>query len=86
MISPILEKIVTYYEGHTIVTADGYDAAILGVHEPSMRVIYDRDKCIEILMAKKRCDYITALAEFELKNEMRHVGDKMPLYVQTKFD
>ncbi len=45
MIDSIIEN---YYE-EEFLKADGFDAAIIGVEEHSMRLIYSVSKCLDIL-------------------------------------
>ena len=48
----LLEGIVDYYEDEEILTADGFDEAVIGIDEGSGRIIYSVGKCIEILMVE----------------------------------
>ena len=41
------------YSDETFTLADGFDDAIIGVEEKTMRVIYSVQKCIEILCKTK---------------------------------
>ena len=45
----MLEKITQKYEEEEFLTADGFDAAIIGVDKTQMRLIYSVKKCIKIL-------------------------------------
>ena len=45
----MLEKILKNFEGFDFLKADGFDDAIIGLDEQSMRLIYSMSKCIEIL-------------------------------------
>lgn len=44
-----LESIIERYQDETFLKADGFDEAIIGVDETSMRLIYSVSKCIKIL-------------------------------------
>ena len=46
----MLETIVERYSEDDILKADGFDEAVIGIDESSMRLIYSMSKCIEILM------------------------------------
>ena len=46
----IIDKIIEQYADETFLKADGFDEAIIGVDETTMRLIYSVSKCIEILM------------------------------------
>jgi len=44
-----------------LVTVDGYDDAILGIDSKSLRVIYDVDEMVEILMETENMEEDEAL-------------------------
>jgi len=44
-----LESILENYPDESFLKADGFDEAVIGVDENSMRLIYSVSKCIEIL-------------------------------------
>jgi hypothetical protein len=45
----MLDYILQTYDVESFLKADGFDEAIIGVDENSMRLIYSVSKCIEIL-------------------------------------
>jgi len=48
--TPFLQEIFDNYEDESFLIADGFDDAIIGVEESSMRLIYSVKRCIEILI------------------------------------
>lgn len=46
----MLEKILEWFPEEEILKADGYDDAIIGIDDSSMRLIYSVSKCIQILI------------------------------------
>ena len=48
--TPFLQEILDNYEDESFLIADGFDDAIIGVEESSMRLIYSVKRCIEILI------------------------------------
>jgi len=76
MIEAILEK----YEEETFLKADGFDEAIIGVDETSMRLIYSVKKCIEILMSEMSEE--DALEYFNFNVNSAYVGEKTPIWCQ----
>ncbi len=50
----VLKQIIEEYPDCEFVKADGYDEAIVGVDSDSLRLIYDRNKAIEILVKQFR--------------------------------
>ena len=44
-----LEQIIEIFPEENIIVADGFDDAIIGIEEKTMRLIYSNSKCIEIL-------------------------------------
>ena len=67
--------------------ADGYEAAFLGVIRPitdAFRAIavYDRAKCIEILVERDGMDPEEAEEFFEFNTAGAYVGDQTPVYLE----
>jgi hypothetical protein len=73
-----LEKIIETFPDDEFVKAIGFDEAILGVDEISMRLIYSVTKCIEILM--KEMTEEEAIEYFEYNIMGTHVGEKTPIW------
>lgn len=44
-----LEAIITKFYGEDILIADGFDEAVIGIEENTMRLIYSVAKCLEII-------------------------------------
>jgi hypothetical protein len=69
-----------------MLTADGLDAAIIGVGarcgQPDI-VAYDVEKVLEILVARDGMSYEEALEFYEFNIEGAWVGDQTPLWVRV---
>jgi hypothetical protein len=81
MSAELLEGIVEYYADEEILKADGFDDAVIGVDEKTMRLIYSVGRCIEILVE----DGMTmedALEYFDFNVSGAWVGDKTPIWSQ----
>jgi hypothetical protein len=67
-----------------MLTADGFDAAIIGVGErcgsPEI-IVYDADKCVDILM-EGGMDYDEAQEFFSYNTLGAYVGEHTPIYVR----
>jgi hypothetical protein len=74
MIDSIIEN---YYE-EEFLKADGFDAAIIGVEENSMRLIYSVSKCLDIL--QEDMSEIDALEYFTFNVSGSYVGEKTPIW------
>lgn len=74
MLAEILEK----YPDEDFLTADGFNNAILGVDEKSMRLIYSVAKCIEILM--KDMSEEDAFEYFYYNVSGAYMGEKTPIW------
>ena len=48
----MLDRLLEYYQEEEILIADGFDEAIIGIEDTSMRLIYSIEKCIDILIAE----------------------------------
>lgn len=66
--------------------ADGFDDAIIGVtydrgaREPGYRVVYDQERCIEILV-EGGMDEEEAEEYFDFNTEGAYVGAQTPVYI-----
>ena len=74
-----LDEIIDIYSDEEIVSADGYDDAILGIDEASMRLIYSVDKCLKI-MTDSGETYEDALEFFNFNVKSAYMGEKTPIW------
>lgn len=75
-----LSKILEDYED--VLIADGFDDAVIGIEPMTMRVVYDIDKVIEILM-DQGMDNDEAIEYYEFNIVGAYVGEQTPLFVNT---
>lgn len=64
---------------------DGFDDAIIGIGHQQYKgplVIYDRDKCIDILMTRDKLSHEEAEEYFSYNTEGAWVGNSTPIIVQ----
>ncbi len=80
----MLEQIIEQYYEEEFLIADGFDDAILGVEENSMRIIYSVSKCLEILQ-KEDMSYEDAMEHFTYNVSGAYVGDKTPIWCWDNF-
>ena len=79
----MIDSIVERYEDETFLKADGFDEAIIGVDETSMRLIYSVERCIEILMRDMSEE--DALEYFSYNVSGAYVGEKTPIWCVDNF-
>lgn len=75
----IIDLLIERYGGGLLLTADGYDAAILGVDEQSMRIIYSVTKCIAILI-EQGMEFEDAQEYFFYNVQGAYVGELTPIW------
>jgi len=80
----MLDKIVEQFHDEEILKADGFDDAVIGIEENSMRLIYSVEKCIEILM-KQGMDMTEAVEYFDFNVSGAYVGEKTPIWCDDLF-
>ncbi|NBP66125.1 MAG: hypothetical protein EBU66_15870 [Bacteroidetes bacterium] len=80
----ILKQITDTYPDDEILIADGFDDAIIGIDELSMRLIYSINKCIDILVSEGM-DELDAIEHFNFNVSGAYVGDKTPIWCQDFF-
>lgn len=62
--------------------AEGFDAAIIGVDIDAERVVYDKDKMVDILV-EEGMDPTDAIEHLEFNVWGAYVGVHTPIYVDT---
>ena len=71
------------YDNHQLLKVDGFDNAVIGIEEDSMRLIYSVAKCIEIL--EDSMDSDKALEHFSFNVHCAYVGDNTPIWCWDYF-
>jgi hypothetical protein len=74
----MLEKILSWFPDEEIIKADGFDDAIIGIEEDTMKLIYSVSKCIDIL--KKQMDESEAVEYFDFNVRGSYIGEKTPIW------
>ena len=82
MSSRLLEGIKNYYEDEEILTADGFDNAVIGIDDKTMRVIYSVTKCIEIMMTEMDMSMEESMEFFEFNVKGSEVGERTPIWCE----
>jgi hypothetical protein len=81
----MIEKIIEQYEDQEILKADGFDEAVIGIDESSMRLIYSVSKCIEILINEgMSCE--DAIEHFNFNIKCAYVGEQTPIWCDDEFE
>jgi hypothetical protein len=80
-----LEFILDTFPKGTFTIVEGFDSAVIGLEEYSLRLIYSSSKCIEILVddgmeLNDAIDYF----EYNLKN--MYLGEKTPIWCDDYFN
>ncbi len=79
----MIESIIENYPDENFLKADGFDEAIIGIDENSMRLIYSVSKCIEVLMRDMSEE--DAIEHFSFNVSGGYVGDKTPIWCADYF-
>ena len=79
----MLEKIIENYSEDEFLKADGFDDAIIGLEETSMRLIYSVSKCVEIL--KKDMTEEDAIEYFYYNVLGAYFGQRTPIWCMDIF-
>lgn len=75
----MLEGIIERYEDEDFLIANGFDDAIIGVDESSMRLVYSVFKCLEILQGDDMT-FDEALEFFTYNVSGTYMGEKTPIW------
>jgi hypothetical protein len=81
----MLEQLLKYFEDEEFLKADGFDEAVIGVDERSMRLIYSVTKCIELLMVNDDMSIEEAIEYFDFNVRGAYVGDNTPIWCEDGF-
>ena len=76
----MIDNIIHAYPDEEFLTADGFDDAIIGVDEESMRIIYSVTGCMKILMERDKMNKEDAWEFFDFNVSGARVGDKTPIW------
>ena len=79
----IIDEILDSYSDETFLRADGFDDAILGVDDNSLRLVYSVSKCIEIL--KEQMSEDEAIEYFDFNVSGAYMGEKTPIWCNDRF-
>lgn len=80
----MLDEIVEYFYDEEILKADGFDDAVIGIEQGSMRLIYSVTRCIEILV-EEGMDTEDAIEHFDFNVAGSYVGEKTPIWCYDMF-
>ena len=81
----MLNDIIAAYPDEDILIADGFNGAIIGIDEKSMRVVYSVKKCIEILVVDQLLTDEEAIEHFEFNVAGSYMGEKTPIWCYDYF-
>jgi hypothetical protein len=81
----MLERVLEAYPEDTFLVADGFNDAIIGVDESSMRLIYSVEKCIDILVENDEMLLEEAIEYFEFNVRGSYVGEQTPIFCEDTF-
>jgi hypothetical protein len=80
----MLEQLIERYEDDELLIADGFNDAIIGIDEQSMRIIYSTQRCIQTLI-DGGMDLEEALEYFDYNVKGSYVGEKTPIWCEDFF-
>jgi hypothetical protein len=74
----MIDSIIERYPDDSFLKADGFDEAIIGVDNKSMRLVYSVSKCIEILCRDMNEE--DAIEYFDYNVSGAYMGEKTPIW------
>jgi hypothetical protein len=81
----MLQEIAEYYQDEEILKADGFDVAVIGIDEHSMRLVYSVKLCIEKLILEGM-SMEDAIDYFNFNVSGAYVGEKTPIWCHDMFE
>lgn len=79
----LLERIMLNHPDEEFLIIDGFDNAIIGIEENSMRLIYSKEKIIETLM--QEMEEIDAHEHYDFNIAGGYVGELTPIFCNDIF-
>jgi hypothetical protein len=73
------------YPDDNFLIADGFNNAVIGVDEQSMRLVYSVSKCITILIEEQGMTEEDALEYFSFNVSGAYVGEQTPIWCNDIF-
>jgi hypothetical protein len=74
----MIDSIIERYPDESFLKADGFDEALIGVDNKSMRLVYSVSKCIQILCRDMNEE--DAIEYFEYNVSGAYMGEKTPIW------
>jgi hypothetical protein len=71
-----------YSSSDDVLFADGFDDAIIGFDPNLWKVVYSRERCIEILITRDGMDEEEAVEFAEYNTFGSYAGEKTPVWVE----
>ena len=79
-----LEAIITKFYGEDILIVDGFDDAVIGIEESTMRLVYSVTKCLEIVQSQGIPEE-EALEHFYFNVHATYIGYKTAIFCFDDF-
>jgi len=76
----MIENILEWFPEDELLFAEGFDDAVIGIEEASMRIIYSCSKCIDILIERDGMTEEEAMEFFDYNVSTAYVGEKTPIW------
>ena len=80
----MIEAILDNFPEESFLKAYGFDEAVIGLEEPSLRLIYSVKKTIDILIEEGMTEE-DALEHFYYNVSGAYVGDLTPIWCEDRF-
>jgi hypothetical protein len=80
----MIDSIIERYPDESFLKADGFDEALIGVDNKSMRLVYSVSKCIEILCRDMNEE--DAIEYFDYNVSGAYMGEKTPIWCDDIFN
>jgi hypothetical protein len=80
MKNTVLDDIIESFPDEDILKADGFDKAVIGIELDTMRLIYSKLKCIEVIMLTSDLSYDEAIEFLDFNVFGSYVGELTPIW------
>jgi hypothetical protein len=80
----MLDIILEWFPDDEFLKVEGFDDAIIGIDESSMRLIYSESKCIQILI-EQGMTHEDAIEHFQYNIKNGYVGESTPIWCSDEY-
>jgi hypothetical protein len=77
-----IKDILEIYPDDLFLKADGFDKSVIGIEPNTMKLVYDINKMIKILIKRDKMSNFEAIEFLEFNVFSAYMGENTPIYIK----